>query len=242
MPTHPADFADRTVVLTGGTGALGLGVASELLDRGARLAIPVFDTSELDRFPHAADDRVSIREGVDLTDERAVESFYQSVDGPLWASIHIAGGFDMGPLADFDGDRFDKLMRLNARTCYLCCRAAALAIRRAGPGQGGGRIVNVAARNAVFPELGGGLAAYAASKAAVAALSQALGAELAGDGIWVNAVAPSTIDTLANRSAMPDADHDAWPTPAEIARTIAFLASPMNETTRSAVVPVYGRS
>ncbi len=89
---------------------------------------------------------------------------------------------------------------------------------------------------------GSAMVAYAASKAAVAALTQALAEELASEGIWVNAIAPSIIDTPANRAAMPTADHDRWPKPAEIAETIAFLAAPENVTTRGAVVSVYGKS
>jgi NAD(P)-dependent dehydrogenase (short-subunit alcohol dehydrogenase family) len=86
------------------------------------------------------------------------------------------------------------------------------------------------------------MSAYAASKAAVAALTLSLAEELADRAIWVNAVVPSIIDTPANRAAMPDAGHDAWPKPEEIAETIAFLASPQNLATRGALVPVYGRS
>ena len=112
---------------------------------------------------------------------------------------------------------------------------------RRGSGDGG-RIVNVAARPGVEPRTGAGMAAYAASKAAVAALTQALGEELAAEGICVNAVAPSIIDTPTNRSAMPSADHAAWPPPADIAETIAFLVSPASAVTRSSVVTVYGKS
>jgi NAD(P)-dependent dehydrogenase (short-subunit alcohol dehydrogenase family) len=86
------------------------------------------------------------------------------------------------------------------------------------------------------------MTAYTASKAAVAALTQALAQEVAGDGILVNAVAPSIIDTPANRKDMPKADHALWPKPDDVAATILFLASPENRVTRGAVVPVYGRS
>ena len=86
------------------------------------------------------------------------------------------------------------------------------------------------------------MTAYVASKAAVAALTQALAAEVAGRGVLVNAVAPSTIDTPANRLAMPKANHALWPTPAEIAETIVFLASPGNRVTSGAIVPVYGKA
>jgi NAD(P)-dependent dehydrogenase (short-subunit alcohol dehydrogenase family) len=105
----------------------------------------------------------------------------------------------------------------------------------------GGRIVNVAARPALEWRMGVGMTAYTATKAAVAALTVALAEEVAKNGILVNAIAPSIIDTPANRTAMPKADHSAWPKPDEIARTIAFLASPENQVTRGAIVPVYGR-
>jgi len=83
---------------------------------------------------------------------------------------------------------------------------------------------------------------YTASKAAVAALTQALAEEVAGRGILVNAVVPSIMDTPANRKAMPDADHARWPKVDEVAATIAFLVSPQNTVTRGGLVPVYGRS
>jgi NAD(P)-dependent dehydrogenase (short-subunit alcohol dehydrogenase family) len=106
----------------------------------------------------------------------------------------------------------------------------------------GGRIVNVASRPALEWRLGSGMAAYAASKAAVAALTTALAEEVASREILVNAVAPSTMDTEANRKTMPKADHAAWPKVEEVAATIMFLASPENRVTRGAVVPVYGRA
>ena len=100
--------------------------------------------------------------------------------------------------------------------------------------------MNVGARPALVPA--GGMVAYSTSKAGVVSLTQCLSEELAGDGIWVNAVVPSIMDTPGNRAAMPDADHAAWPSVADVARTVAFLASPDNAVTRGAVVPVYGRS
>ena len=114
--------------------------------------------------------------------------------------------------------------------------------RRDGDGGGGGRIVNVSARAGLEWRSGAGMAAYTASKAAVAALTAALAEEVAKDGILVNAVAPSIMDTPANRQAMPKADYAAWPKVEEVAATILFLASPDNRVTRGAVVPVYGKS
>jgi len=131
-------------------------------------------------------------------------------------------------------------------SCFLCSAAAIAAFRkRQAPGPGGargGRIVNVAARPALEPRLGAGMVAYTASKSAVAALTQALAQETVEEEIWINAVAPSIIDTPANRTAMPDADHRRWVAPAAIAEIIAFLASPENRVTRGAVIPIYGGS
>jgi NAD(P)-dependent dehydrogenase (short-subunit alcohol dehydrogenase family) len=106
----------------------------------------------------------------------------------------------------------------------------------------GGRIVNVAARLALEWRHGAGMTAYAASKSAVASLTVALAEEVVKDGILVNAVVPSTMDTPANRAAMPKANIDKWPKDEEVAETILFLASPGNQSTRGGLVPVYGRS
>ncbi len=230
------DLNGRNAVVTGGAGALGAAVVGRLLDAGAICHVPALDDGEAERFPHAGHDRVRLSVAGDLADWGAVERFYSGIDG-LWASIHLAGGFDMGGIADAPPAMFERQMSINAATCYLCCRAAIAGLRRAGTG---GRIVNVSARPGVEPRGGAGMAAYAAAKAAVAALTQALAEEVASEGIWVNAVAPSILDTPANRAAMPKADHAAWPKTGEVAATIVFLASPDNAVTRGAVVPVYG--
>jgi NAD(P)-dependent dehydrogenase (short-subunit alcohol dehydrogenase family) len=145
----------------------------------------------------------------------------------------------MGGIAEADKSVLSQMLETNAVTCYLCCAAAVLAMRRTGAG---GRIVNVASRQALEPRLGTSMVAYTASKAAVAALTEALAEEVAKDGILVNAVAPSIMDTVANRAAMPRADYTLWPKVKEVAATILFLASPDNQVTRGAVVPVYGKS
>jgi len=230
------DFENRHVVVTGGSGALGTAVVTELVERGAHVHVPVYVPKELDRFPYREHDQVSVRLGLDFTVEETVEKYYDALPS-CWASIHVAGGFRMGPFVDTSLDDFLFLMNMNAVTCFLASREA---VKAMGKGGDGGRIVNVAAKPALVPT--GGLVAYAASKAVVASLTTSLAEEVASDGIWVNAIAPSIIDTAANREAMPKADHDAWPKAADLAKTIVHLASPGNAVGRGAIVPVYGKS
>ncbi|MFQ5973132.1 MAG: SDR family NAD(P)-dependent oxidoreductase [Alphaproteobacteria bacterium] len=231
-------FGGKHVVVTGGTGALGSAVVARLLDEGAACHVPVFEEAELERAPFAGHANFHATSDMDLTDERRVEAFFGELPA-LWASLHIAGGFAMTPIAKLTKAGILAQLDMNAVTAFLCCREAVRSIRRTGEG---GRIVNVAARPALEPRTGAGMTAYTASKAAVAALTQALAEEVAAEGIWVNAVVPSILDTPANREAMPKADHDRWPGVDEVAETILFLASPANRTTRGALVAVYGRS
>ena len=148
----------------------------------------------------------------------------------------------MSPLVDTSLADYERMMAMNAATVFLSCREAVRRIRARAGGPAGGRLVNVTARPALEARGGAGMAVYTASKAAVASLTISLGEELASEHIWVNAVAPGVLDTPANRRAMPEADPSTWAPLAGVARTIAFLASPRNTTTRSGLVPVYGAS
>jgi NAD(P)-dependent dehydrogenase (short-subunit alcohol dehydrogenase family) len=212
------DFEGRDVVVTGATGALGKAVALLLAESGATVHAP------------------SRAEGVDLSDEGSVASYYAKLP-PLWASIHTAGGFAASAIEKTSVADLRRMLDMNTLTAFLCTREAVKKIRG-----GGGRIVNVAAQPGVEPRRGAGMVAYAMSKAAIAALTLSVAEEVAQDGIWVNAVVPSIMDTEANRKAMPKADHSKWPKLDEVAATVAFLASPQNAVTRAALVPVYGRS
>jgi NAD(P)-dependent dehydrogenase (short-subunit alcohol dehydrogenase family) len=219
------------VVVTGGTGGLGAAVVERLLADGHAVYLPMHEPAVPAHLPWR--DRVRATPNVSLDDETKVAAFYASVPD-LWASIHLVGGFAMAKVTETSAADFEKQWRLNTLTCFLTCREAVRAMKR------GGRIVNVAARPAVTPTAG--MIAYATAKAGVGALTQALAAEVLPQNILVNAVLPSIIDTPANRAAMPDADHAAWPKPAQLAETIAFLASERNALTTGTLVPVYGRA
>jgi NAD(P)-dependent dehydrogenase (short-subunit alcohol dehydrogenase family) len=229
------DFSARTVVVTGGTGALGTAVVGALLEAGAACIVPYVHEAEAQRFPHR--DKAKLITVGDLADEAMVAKVFAGVTP--WASIHIAGGFAPGKVADTAKPALMAQLEGNLVSCFLCCRAAVNAMLA---GKKGGRIVNVTARPALEPRLGAGMTAYTVAKTGVAALTAALAEEVAKDGILVNAVAPSIMDTAANRAAMPKANFDAWSKVEEVAATIMFLASPENRVTRGAIVPVYGKS
>jgi NAD(P)-dependent dehydrogenase (short-subunit alcohol dehydrogenase family) len=145
----------------------------------------------------------------------------------------------MAPVSKTTKSDLMQQIDMNFVTAFLCCRASVNAMIRTGAG---GRIVNVASRPALEWRAGAGMVAYTASKTAVAAMTVALAEEVVKEGILVNAIAPSTMDTPANRQAMPKADHAGWPRVEEVAATIMFLASPDNRVTSGAVVPVYGKA
>jgi NAD(P)-dependent dehydrogenase (short-subunit alcohol dehydrogenase family) len=232
------DYQGRTVVITGGTGGLGTAVVDSLIAAGAICHVPYRAEAEAQSLWQRDHPQVTLHGQIELTDEDAVSRLYGQIPN-LWASIHLAGGFAPGRIAAAGKSVLAGQLDINVMTCYLCCRSAVMAM---ATNSAGGRIVNVAARPALEWRSGAGMAAYAASKAAVAALTVALAEEVAKDNILVNAVAPSILDTAANRQAMPKADHAAWPKVEEVAQTILFLASPANKVTRGAVVPVYGRT
>jgi NAD(P)-dependent dehydrogenase (short-subunit alcohol dehydrogenase family) len=229
------DFRDRHVVVTGGAGALGGAVVGRLIEAGAVCHVPCVNEAEGARFRLREHRQVIVTVTGSLADEAAIERLYRGITS-LWASIHLAGGFAAAALRDTDLATIRQQFEMNLLSCMLCCRAAVRAMT------GGGRIVNVAARPALEWRTGAGMTAYTVSKSGVAALTAALAEEVAKDGILVNAVAPSIMDTPANRQAMPKADYALWPKVEEVAATIAFLASPDNRVTRGAIVPVYGKS
>lgn len=229
-------LAGRHVVVTGGAGALGQSIVARLIEAGATCHVP---------SRHAADGTVTgqsehlhIVPGIDLALQANVDRFYDTLPD-LWASVHLAGGFAMAKLSDTTDTDFRRMFDINTLTTFLCCRAAVRSMRKTGRG---GRIVNIAARAALEPRKGAHMVAYATSKAGVVTLTQALAEELKGERILVNAIAPSTIDTPANRVAMPDADPTKWLAPQAVAEATLHLISPANMEISGAVLPLYARA
>src|SRR4051794_90008 len=206
---------DRTVIVTGGTGGLGAAVTRTLLDDGWRVVVPWVEERGLKRGEEH--DRLDLVQA-DLTDPDSAKNVVATAGDSLRAVANLVGGFAMGGrVHETPVEEFEQQLRLNLRPTYLMCAAALPRLLAAG----GGAIVCVSSRAAVKPF--GGAAGYITAKAAVLALVDALHEEYRDDGVRVNAILPSTIDTPANRASMPGADFDTWVKPEQIGRVVRFL-------------------
>ena len=222
----------KVVIVTGASGALGKVVAEVALVRGARVACVDHSPAQSE----ATGNRIDIG-GVDLTDAtQAGKAIDVAVShfGRIDALINIAGGFAFEAIAEGDSKTWQRMYALNVLTTLNASRSAIPYLSTSGTG----RIVNVGAIGAL--QAAGGMGAYAASKAGVHRLTEALAAEWKGK-ITVNAVLPSTIDTPANRASMPKADFAKWVSPEELANVILFLASDGASAVTGALIPVSGR-
>jgi NAD(P)-dependent dehydrogenase (short-subunit alcohol dehydrogenase family) len=226
------NLTGKVLVVTGSDGALGQAVASTLSRYGALLALLSHA-----REPAAGAPAGAVQYGgVDLTREDAVRAVMQRVAGDagrLDGLINIAGGFRWEKIAGGTLETWDSMYQLNVKTAVVACQAALPFL------PSGGRIVNVGAWGAL--KAAAGMGAYAASKAGVAKLTEALAAELKDRGITVNAILPSILDTPKNRLDMPQADFSRWVTPVEAAEVIAFLVSDEARAVTGALIPVVGR-
>lgn len=214
----------RHVVITGAAGALGRAVVQQFLGEGARLVLMDHHEGHLaDAFPDL-DSACHFRVTADVTSEASVREALAPVLQSLQAVdvlVHIAGGFEMGePVHALSRGAWDRMMNLNAWSFV----AMAQSVVPAMIAQGAGRVIAVTAQSAGRGTAA--MAAYAASKSALQRLVESMAAELAPHGINVNSVAPSTLDTPANRRAMPDANPAQWVSTVVAAQTIGFLASP----------------
>ncbi len=227
----------RVAVVTGGTGALGQSVVLRLLRDGAAVSVPWIVPAEWESLTSRAGDGAARLHGarVDGTDESAFAAFVADVLARrqrIDVLVNTVGGFAGGDLASTRLAEWRRMLDLNLTSAVIGCRAVLPAMRAARRG----RIVNIASR-AVVPPLGGFIA-YTVSKSAVIALTQALAQEERPHGITVNAVLPSTMDTPANRGAMPDADRSGWVTTEAVADVIAFLVSDTTGAVSGATVAV----
>lgn len=228
----------RVAILTGGAGALGASVSSRFLSAGATVCIPYVVPPEVERLrAQTRPDQLERlhTEPADILSEEAFGAFVTHVlerHGRLDILVNIVGGFAGGDLASTSLEDWHRMMDLNLTSAVIGCRGVLPAMTAARYG----RIVNISSRAAVPPA--GGFIAYTVAKAAVLTLTQALAQEVKSHGVTVNAVLPSTMDTPANRRAMPDADRSGWVSPDAVAGVIALLASDQAGDISGAAIPV----
>ncbi len=226
-----------TVLVAGGTGALGGAVLEELLESGYPVTATWVVEEERERVARDFEGHSGLAlVQADLMDPDAVDEAVSGIDG-LGGIVNLVGGFSMpGKVHESDIEDFDKQLRLNLRPGFLLARAGIPRMIS----NGGGAFVGVSARPALHPFPGA--CGYITAKAGVLAFIRALDAEYRDDGVRCNAILPSVIDTPANRRAQPDADYSKWVPPQQIAKVVRFLVSDDSMPTSGAAIPVYGRA
>jgi NAD(P)-dependent dehydrogenase (short-subunit alcohol dehydrogenase family) len=221
------------VALTGAFGNLGLATAQVLADRGAKVAL-IGRGRPPSNLP-APLAQACVVGGVDLAErdaaQRAIDSIANQLGG-LNALVNVAGGFSWETVADGSADTWERMFDVNVKTTLNASKAALHQLTKSS----GGRIVSIGAMAAL--KAGMGMGAYAASKAGVMRLTEALAEEVRGKGATVNAILPNIIDTPQNRADMPDADFTLWVTPEKVAAVIAFLLSKEAQCITGALIPV----
>jgi len=234
-------FAEKVVLVTGGTGGLGRAVTLAFLHEGASVIASYIKKDEADALRDAVGPNAHLELlPLDATNEAECRSFVDGITarhGRLDILVNTIGGYAAGkPMWETDTRTFQLMLTLNLIAGQNLAKAAVPAMLRGKSGA----IVNIASKAAF--DHAAGAAAYATSKAAALALFDSLALDLKGSGVRVNSVLPSIIDTEPNRKAMPDADFSKWPKPEEIARVILFLCSDDAKVVHGAAIPVYGAS
>lgn len=219
----------KTVVVTGANGALGRAVCALAQQQGA--LVHGIDIAFDDTDPCKAE-KCHV---VDLTDTSAVEACFDAI-GDFDGVFNVAGGFAMGAHAWADDDDWDFMFKINVATLRTVLHSAVPRL----VARSGGSIVNIGAYGALQGQAA--MSAYCAAKSTVMRITESLSAEVRGNGVNVNAVLPTIIDTPANRAGMPDADPVQWVAPSDLASVICFLGSDAANAVHGALVPVRGLS
>jgi len=237
--TQACPLQGRRVVVTGAAGALGSVVCRVLTQAGAGV-LAVGRPQAAERLAALAQELSCRTAMLDVGSSQAwAELAGRGQIGDVQGAVLIAGGWAGGANFHVSGPaQLSDMLSLN----LLSAGASLQALLGPMVARGSGSVVVIGSKNAALPELGAGSAAYTASKAGLVALAQAIAAEVRPRGVRVNALLPSTIDTPANRSAMPQADFTRWVTPGSLAQAALYLLSDVSSDISGAALPVYGRS
>jgi NAD(P)-dependent dehydrogenase (short-subunit alcohol dehydrogenase family) len=224
----------KVVLVTGANGGLGTYVTQAFLETGASVIGTSRKIQQSDfnspRFT-AMPAEISTREGAEVLVGQVVERF-----GRIDVLAHTVGGFAGGQsIADTDDATLQRMFDLNLNSAFYLLRAALPAMRKTS----NGRIIAIGSRAAVEP--GPGVGAYSASKAALVSLIKTVAAENKDAGITANVILPGTMDTPANRKAIPNADVSKWVQPANVASLVVWLASDAGRDVNGAAIPIYGK-
>ena len=229
---------DKCILLTGGTGGLGLGVTPAILTYATEVTIPYLQENDLKSLQK----KLSTKDfekinfvRANLTEENAVRQLVNDL-GRVDVLIHLVGGFSMGATHEFSYDDWQQAFNLNLNTTFLVCKHCLRKMRE----REYGRIVTIGSRGAVEPAAS--LAAYSAAKAGVVALTKSIAQETKDLNITANSILPSVIDTQANREAMGEENVDKWVKPEAIAELICFLISEEAKDISGAAIPIYGQA
>ena len=229
------EFQNVHVAISGGTGGLGQCVSTAFLAQGATVYSSYVNDHEVENLPQELQSDRFHTQKVDLTDEAAVQTWLNAIPD-LKVMINIAGGFAMAPFEDTSLQDWHAMMHMNLDTAFLTSRTALSIFRQ----NDFGRIINIGAFAAT--QRMGGMTAYKVSKAAVIHMTESLAEETLQDGITVNAVLPTIMDTATNRAAMPDADFSTWIPLACVADTILHLAKTESWPITGACIPIRGKN
>lgn len=229
---------DHVIIVTGAAGNLGRAVIADLVPRGCRLVAIDREAKGIQDALSGAGEGHAAHASVDLTDVGAVRAMVETTlrdFGRIDGVVHTVGGFAYAPIAESDGALFERMFRINVLTTANIMAATLPPMRRAGRGS----LVAIGAGAGV--KAPSGLAAYAAAKAGVLRLVESFADEAKADGVRINAVLPSIIDTPMNRAEMPQADTSKWVLPAQLAAVIGFLLSDDSVAVTGAALAVPGR-
>jgi NAD(P)-dependent dehydrogenase (short-subunit alcohol dehydrogenase family) len=230
-------LSGKSAIVTGGTGALGLVVTSRLLKEGAKVVVTYRNPKELDSIPESVRSRIVFNQA-DVTKEPDVQQLFTSAVNSLGSVdilVNTVGGFlPRKSIPEVTVEEWDHMMSINLRTSFLCSREAL----RLMTGKLYGRIVNISAMAGLYPSPG--RSAYAISKSGVSLLTEIAGQEQKGTGITINAIAPSIIDTTANRKSMPHDDFTRWVKPENIADIICYLCSDAASDVTGTTIKAFG--